>query len=316
MIDKSIRQHYQNGEKVDPFKKGMKIIMPRVKEQIKSQALPKEGRKLPNIIRAPLQRTALSKLGLGALNPILGLLSLFGIDPLGWAGRKLTEGGVKQAYQAGMTGFGSPAEGRELRQLEARRANMLRRKEEGKTYSQKNLDEVTNRINEIKGDPYEFEDRRTAPQRKQIIDQLYEFEDKKTEQLRPQIIPETPEIISPHLLDGADKPTPTLTTDFAFEDAKRAAQEKAAQERQAAEEQRAAQLAAEVAAAAAKRNIQQHTGNGGGGGGSGQAASRAGGGSQQAQSGGASPSGGWGGGWGWAKGGRVDKALGGRVRDI
>ena len=316
MIDKSIRQHYQTGEEVKKLKlieMGKELMSP-IKEQIKSQALPSEGRKIPNIIRAPLQRTALSKLGLGALNPVLGLLSLFGIDPLGWAGRKLTEGGVGQAFTAGM--LGSPAEGRELKQLEARRANMLRRKEEGKTYSQKNLDEVTNRINEIKGDPYEFEDRRTAAQRKQIIDQLYEFEDKKTEQLRPQIIPETPEIISPHLLDGADKPTPTLTTDFAFEDAKRAAQEKAEQERQAAEEQRAAQLAAEVAAAAAKRNIQQHTGNGGGGGGSGQAASRAGGGSQQAQSGGASPSGGWGGGWGWAKGGRVDKALGGRSRDI
>ncbi len=88
MIDKSIRQHYQEGKEVGPYKKGMEMIMPKIKEQIKSQALPSEGRKLPNIIRAPLQRTALSKLGLGALNPVLGLLSLFGIDPLGWAGKK------------------------------------------------------------------------------------------------------------------------------------------------------------------------------------------------------------------------------------
>ena len=46
--------------------------------------------------------------------------------------KKWGEGGVKQAYQAGMTGFGSTAKGKELSQLEARRANMLRRKEEGK----------------------------------------------------------------------------------------------------------------------------------------------------------------------------------------
>ncbi len=190
MIDKSIRQHYENGKEVDAYTAGKKTIWPVLKEQIKSQALPKEGRKLPNIIRTPLQRTALSKLGLGALNPILGLLSLFGIDPLGWAGRKLTEGGVKQAYQAGMTGFGSPAEGRELRQLEARRANMLRRKEEGKSYSQKNLDEVTNRINTIKKTApvtvtdYEGEAYGTPDTIKDILDKQYEHEDKKTAPLR------------------------------------------------------------------------------------------------------------------------------------
>ena len=167
-----------------------KELMSPIKEQIKSQALPSEGRKIPNIIRTPLQRTALSKLGLGALNPILGLLSLFGIDPLGWAGRKLTEGGVGQAFTAGMTGFGSPAEGRELRQLEARRANMLRRKEEGKSYSQKNLDEVTNRINTIKKTApvtvtdYEGEAYGTPDTIKDILDKQYEFEDKKTAPLR------------------------------------------------------------------------------------------------------------------------------------
>ena len=322
MIDKSIRQHYQNGEEVKKLKlleMGEKLTSP-LKEKYMPEGKIDVGEVAKTALTRKLTGAATKKLaGTGVLSSLgpIGMIIAYMLAKKGmdFASKKWGEGGIKQAYQAGMTGFGSPAEGRELRQLEARRANMLRRKEEGKTYSQKNLDEVTNRINEIKGDPYEFEDRRTAAQRKQIIDQLYKFEDKKTEQLRPQIIPKTPEIISPHLLDGADKPTPTLTTDFAFEDAKRAAQEKAEQERQAAEEQRAAQLAAEVAAAAAKRNIQQHTGNGGGGG-SGQAASRAGGGSQQAQSGGASPSGGWGDGWGWAKGGRVDKALGGRSRDI
>ena len=40
---------------------------------------------------------------------------------------------------------------RELRQLEARKEYMLKRKEEGKNYSQKNLEEVTNQINTTKG---------------------------------------------------------------------------------------------------------------------------------------------------------------------
>ena len=174
MIDKSIRQHYQEGKEVGPFKKGKDIIM---------SALPQVKKITPtSIAKGAIQRGITKKLAgtglLSSLGPIGALLAMFlsrkGID---FASKKWGEGGVKQAYQAGITGFGSPAEGRELRQLEARRANMLQRKEEGKTYSQKNLDEVTNRINEIKGDPYEFEDRRTAPQRKQIIDQLYEFED-------------------------------------------------------------------------------------------------------------------------------------------
>ena len=78
MIDKSIRQHYQEGEKVGPFRRGMEMIMPKLKAQV----LPQEGKKLPNIIKAPLQRAALNKLGLGSLNPVLGLLSLLGIDPM------------------------------------------------------------------------------------------------------------------------------------------------------------------------------------------------------------------------------------------
>ncbi len=266
MIDKSIRQHYQTGEEVKKLKlieMGKELMSP-IKEQIKSQALPSEGRKIPNIIRTPLQRTALSKLGLGALNPILGLLSLFGIDPLGWAGRKLTEGGVGQAFTAGMTG--SPAEGRELRQLEARRANMLRRKEEGKSYSQKNLDEVTNRINEIKGDPYEFEDRRTAPQRKQIIDQLYEFEDKKTQQFRDPII--TPTVSVRQDPDTGDA---SIAERIAAENraATQAAAVKAEIDRQQRERDAAAAAKARVTVSVP---VPRHISHGGGNGGGGQAA--------------------------------------------
>ena len=36
MIDKIIRQHYQDGEKVGPCKRGMEMIMPK----LKAQALP------------------------------------------------------------------------------------------------------------------------------------------------------------------------------------------------------------------------------------------------------------------------------------
>ena len=341
MIDKSIRQHYQTGEEVKKLKlveMGEKLMSP-VKEQIKSQALPSKGRKLPNIIRAPLQRTALSKLGLGALNPILGLLSLFGIDPLGWAGRKLTEGGAKQSFTSGVAGlgFGSPQEGRELRRLETRRANMLQRKEEGRNYSEKNLDEVTREIAQRKG-----LDINNPNEMKNIDKPIEKIQIEKRITEAPRVIPKTPEIISPHLLGGDEiitprvipeipevisphlegdrtipTPTSTLTTDFAFEDVKRAAQEKEEQDRiVAAQVQQAAAIKAEndrqqrerdaAAAAAARARVSvpvpRHISHGGGNGGGGQAAADRAGGSAYS-----SP---------FKKGGRVDKALGGRVRDI
>ena len=281
MIDKSIRQHYQTGEEVKKLKlveMGEKLTSPLKDKYIaQDTGKIKKGEVAKDIGINLAKKAVARKLGVASLNPILGLLSLFGIDPLGWAGRKLTEGGVKQAYQAGMTG--SPAEGRELRQLEARRANMLRRKEEGKSYSQKNLDEVTNRINEIKGDPYEFEDRRTAAQRKQIIDQLYEFEDKKTAPLR---IPETPEVIIPHDTDPViTKPvyTPPDVSD------------------------RHPDIPEPKAPKVTYSSPARPHGNGGGGGDH----------SPSSAPDRGSPGRG---GHHWAKGGRVDKALGGRVRDI
>ena len=208
MIDKSIRQHYQDGKKVGPFKRGMEMIMPK----LKAQALPQEGKKLPNIIKAPLQRAALNKLGLGALNPVLGLLSLLGIDPMAWLGGKMTQGGALQAFQ---TGFGSPQEQKELRVLENRRAKMLQRKEEGRNYSEKNLDMVTRAVAQAKGldinNPNEMrnidkpitqiqiEKRVTEPQ---IIPEEPEIKSPFA-----KVIPETPEIISPHL--GGDTIIPS-----------------------------------------------------------------------------------------------------------
>ena len=310
MIDKSIRQHYQTGKEVGPFKKGKDIIM---------SALPQVKKITPtSIAKGAIQRGITKKLAgtglLSSLGPIGTLLAMFlsrkGMD---FASKKWGEGGVKQAYQAGMTGFGSPAEGRELRQLEARRANMLRRKEEGKSYSQKNLEEVTNRINTIKKTApvtvtdYEGEAYGTPDTIKDILDKQYEYEDKKTAPLR---IPKTPEVIIPHLEGDRTIPTPTLTTDFAFEDTKRAAQEEA--EKQAAFDRAVTENAAKAAAEAAAQRAYAarvpdriygggNDGNQGGGGG-GQAAADAAGGSAYS-----SP---------FKKGGRVDKALGGRVRDI
>ena len=325
MIDKSIRQHYQDGEKVGPFKRGMEMIMPK----LKAQALPQEGKKLPNIIKAPLQRAALNKLGLGALNPVLGLLSLLGIDPMAWLGGKMTQGGALQAFQ---TGFGSPQEQKELRVLENRRAKMLQRKEEGRNYSEKNLDMVTRAVAQAKGldinNPNEMrnidkpitqiqiEKRVTEPQ---IIPEEPEIKSPFA-----KVIPKTPEIISPHLEGDRTIPTPTLTTDFAFEDAKRAAQEKAEQDKiAAAQVQQAAAIQAEndrqqrerdAAAAATARAARTQQAreesrggvgrNGGNGGSTGTGAGGMG-----------APGGGGYGPW-RAKGGRVDKALGGRIRDI
>ena len=86
-----------------------------------------------------------------------------------------------------------------------------------------------------------------------------------------------------------------------YEAAARAREEAAIRDRleaaQRAEDEKRAR-AREAAAA------NQGGGNGGNQGG-GQSAAGAGGGSQQAKSGGSSPSGGWGGGWGWSKGGIV-----------
>ena len=345
MIDKSIRQHYQNGKEVGPFKRGMEMIMPK----LKAQALPQEGKTLPNIIRAPLQRAALSKLGLGALNPVLGLLSLLGIDPIAWLSKKMTQGGVQQAFQAG---FGSPQEGRELRQLENRRANMLQRKEEGRNYSEKNLDIVTRAIAEAKGldinNPNEMRNidkpiqqiqiEKSVTEAPQIIPEEPEVKSPfakvipKTPDIisphlegaeimsTPKVIPKTPEIISPHLEGDRTISTPIvkqLPTDFAFEDAKRAAANRAAANR-AAEEKAAANrimqetiAKAERDAAAARATISvqvpAHIREGGGEGSQGTARG--------------DPGGGVGGLGGhgparWAKGGRIDKALGGRIRDI
>ena len=145
MIDKSIRQYYQDGDEVKKLKlleMGEKLTSPLKNKYISQDTGKIKKSEIAKDIGINFAKKAVArKLGLASLNPILGLLSLFGFNPF----KTLTEGGAKQAFTSGVAGLGfdSPAEGRELRQLEKRKANMLRRKEEGKTYSKKNLEEVT-----------------------------------------------------------------------------------------------------------------------------------------------------------------------------
>ena len=318
MIDKSIRQYYQTGEKVKKF----------------------------------------------------------GYD----VGQKLTKGGVEEAWQAG---FGSPQEGRELRVLENRSAKMLQRKEEGKNYSERNLDIVTRAIAEAKGldinNPNEMKNidkpitqiqiEKSITEAPQIIPEEPEVKSPfakvipKTPDIisphlegdrtisTPRVIPKTPDVISPHL--EGDKIMPTISTGEKYDDLNQSLadfiheSQKTSQwsdeatfdvptpaivtrdvglgdagiaERIAAENRAAAQAETQAAAIKAEADRQQRERDvaaarapvsvpvpahisGGGGQNGGQR------GSPPTGTGGRNP-------WGRAYGGRVDKALGGRIRDI
>jgi len=195
MIDKSIRQHYANGEKVkkfgsDAYEAGKKLTAPLKDKYIEQDTGKiKKAEVAKTIGKNILKRTVAKKLGVASLNPFMGLLSMI----IPWLSKKWGERGALQAFQ---TGFGSPQEGRELRKLENRRQSMLQRKEEGKNYSEKNLDIVTRAIAEAKGLDI------NNPNEMRNIDKpitQIQIEKRITE---PQIIPETPEVISPHLLGG------------------------------------------------------------------------------------------------------------------
>ena len=185
---------------------------------------------------------------------------------------------------------------------------MLRRKEEGKTYSKKNLEEVTREIAQKKG-----LDINNPNDMKNIDKPITQIKIEKSITEPPSIIPEepevkspfakpipkTPKVIIPHLEGDDIIPSPTtVTRDVGLGDAGIA--EKIAAENRAAEKA-AAQAAA--ARAAAARAVDRHRGGGNGGGNGGGM------GKGQDPGGGAAGS-------PFAKGGRVDKALGGRSRDI
>jgi hypothetical protein len=372
MIDKSIRQHYQDGEKVGPFRKGMETIMPKVKEKFfpQDETGLDERQLLKNVAGSAVKNIATRKLAaqlggtgiLSSLGPIGMIIAMMlARKGIGKGQEYLTQklgegkGGALQAFQAG---FGSPQEGRELRVLESRRANMLQRKEEDRDYSERNLNIVTRAIAEAKGldinNPNEMKNIDKPIEQIQIEKSITEApqiipEEPEVKSPFAKVIPKTPDIISPHLGEdeitslkpyiapiaggGADvwdlpatvKETSPLTTDFAFEDIKRAEQERQAAANRAAnraaEEKAAANRVmqetiakAEREAAAARATISvpvpAHISGGGGGGNGG------GGGSTGTGAGGMGAPGGGGYGPWRAKGGRVDKALGGRVRDI
>ena len=162
MIDKSIRQHYEEGKKVNPLlEMGEKLT-----SSVKKKFLPQddtgldEKQLIKNVASSFLQnkltRTAASKLaGTGILSS-LGPIGMIIAAMLANKGINYAKGKIRpdirtalQSFQQGM--IGSPEEQKELRQLEKRRANLLQRKDEGKTYSDKNLGMVTRAIAEAKG---------------------------------------------------------------------------------------------------------------------------------------------------------------------
>jgi hypothetical protein len=98
---------------------------------------------------------------------------------------------IKTSLQAFQTGFGSPEEQRELRQLENRRQDMLQRKDEGRNYSEKNLDMVTRAIAEAKG--LDINNPNEMKNIDKDISNLY------SKTITPKVIPETPEVKIPHL---------------------------------------------------------------------------------------------------------------------
>ena len=299
MIDKSIRQHYQTGEKVKKFgyDVGQKLI---------SSAFPTKDGKLDvgqlakNVATNKLTTAATKKLAgtgiLSSLGPI-GMLIAYMLAKKGMKYAKGKMPDIKTSLQAFQTGFGSPEEQRELRQLEKRRDYMLHRRDVlNKKISEKNLKEVTNRINEIKKTApvtvtdYEGEAYGTPDTIKDILDKQYEFEDKKTQQFRDPVI--TP------FFPGEDE----RATDTIFVRQDPDTGDASIAERIAAEKREAEKRAVQEAV-----NIQIGTSRGNGGNQE----------STSASSGSGYSRGDYGGrGYHWAKGGRVDKALGGRSRDI
>jgi hypothetical protein len=324
MIDKSIRQHYEDGEEVNTLTKLKNELMAIPRKKITPTSIAK------NVVTRGIGKKLAGTGLLSSLGPIGALLAMFlsrkGMD---FASKKWGEGGVGQALASGFAGLGvgSPQEGKELRVLEKRRANMLQRKEEGKNYSENNLSMVTRAIAEAKG--IDINNPNEMKNIDKDISNLY------SKTITPQVIPKTPEIISPHLLGGDEIITPPKISPISYEDdfatttikdlitpiapiysnpnEDRAREEAAATQAAAvkAEIDRQERNAAAEAAAAARASVSvpvpAHISGGGGNGGQ----------SQSSSSGGGYSRGDYGGrGHHWAKGGRVDKALGGRSRDI
>ena len=342
MIDKSIRQYYQEGKKVNVIQEGIDKFTGNVKEKLFPQDDTglDEKQLIKNVAGSFLQ----NKLTTAAASKLAGTGILSSLGPIGMIiaamlankGIKYAKGKIKpdiktalQSFQEGM--IGSPKEQKELKGLEKRRANLLQRKDEGKSYSEKNLGIVTRAIAEAKG--IDINNPNEMKNIDKDISRLYSktiFADPSvdSEENQPdnQIIT-TPKKVSPisyeddfatTTIEDIITPTAPIRQDPDTGDASIA--EKIAAENRAAATQAAAikaendrqQRERDVAAAAkAKATISvpvpAHISRGGQNGNQSQASS----------SGGGYSRGDYGGrGHHWAKGGRVDKALTGRSRDI
>ena len=213
MIDKSIRQHYQDGENVDPYTGGKKTIWDPIKQKYFPQDKTglDERQLLKNVAGSAVKNLATRKLaaqigGTGILSS-LGPIGMIIAMMLARKGVKYAKGKIPkdigQALTQGFTGLGvsSPEEQKELRKLEKSRAWMLNRKDKGKGYSKKKLDIVTRAIAEAKG--LDINNPNDMKNIDKPITQI-QIEKPVTE---PRVIPETPEVISPHLDDIITKPT-------------------------------------------------------------------------------------------------------------
>ena len=125
--DKSLRQHYDNGKIVDPFKKGFETIagkaadtVKKAKEAITSTAKKSAFTPSPTNLKSKVQSMAkqqmksriqsavLSKLGLSFLNPFMGIASLFGFDPFSMAMSQAKKHGIMQGFAPDSTSFLNP----------------------------------------------------------------------------------------------------------------------------------------------------------------------------------------------------------------
>ena len=334
MIDKSIRQYYQEGNKVNIIQEGIKKFVPTT-----DQGKLDVGQIAKNVATNKLTTAATKKLAgtgiLSSLGPIGAIIAyMLARKGINYAKGKVPKD-IGQAFTQGFTnlGVGSPQEGRELRQLEKRRANMLQRKEEGKSYSDKNLGIVTRAIAEAKG--IDINNPNAMKNIDKDISNLYsktktpiskqdeEFAETGDYDVYSDTGTNTYTVpASEYSYEGSDEEDDAsnyITTPIYSNPNESAAAERAAITQAAAvkAEIDRQQREKDIADAAKARAVvtpaytspaRPHGGGGGNGGGSkGTSKSEPGGG--VGGLGGHGPS-------RWAQGGRVDKALGGRSRDI
>ena len=337
MIDKSIRQHYEEGKVVDYFKEG--------KDTLISKAFPVTEKGKLDVVQL-VKNVATNKLTTAATKKLAGTGILSSLGPIGMIiaailaqrGINYAKGKVKpdiktafQAFQEGM--IGSPKEQKELNKLEKRRTYLLDRKEKGKSYSENNLGIVTRAIAEAKGidinNPNEMKNidndisNLYTKTKTPISKQDEEFAETGDYDVYSDTGTNTYTVpASEYSYEGSDEEDDAsnyITTPIYSNPNESAAAERAAITQAAAvkAEIDRQQREKDIADAAKARAVvtpaytspaRPHGGGGGNGGGSkGTSKSEPGGG--VGGLGGHGPS-------RWAQGGRVDKALGGRSRDI